>query len=84
MAENEADDDILPLDMLDADIDWENSAFASKIRRIEKGLKLTSWEGTYFSSSVQINYCDDLLQKVIMFEIFYISRHENILSHVSK
>uniref|UniRef100_A0A1I7VRN2 NOC3-like protein n=1 Tax=Loa loa TaxID=7209 RepID=A0A1I7VRN2_LOALO len=36
VAENEADDDILPLDMLDADIDWENSAFASKIRRIEK------------------------------------------------
>ncbi|CAG9531169.1 unnamed protein product [Cercopithifilaria johnstoni] len=36
MAKNEADDDILPLDMLDADIDWENSAFASKIRRIEK------------------------------------------------
>lgn len=40
VAENEADDDILPLDMLDADIDWENSAFASKIRRIEKSLKL--------------------------------------------
>ncbi|MCP9262389.1 Nucleolar complex protein 3-like protein [Dirofilaria immitis] len=36
VVENEADDDILPLDMLDADIDWENSAFASKIRRIEK------------------------------------------------
>uniref|UniRef100_A0A8R1TW82 NOC3-like protein n=1 Tax=Onchocerca volvulus TaxID=6282 RepID=A0A8R1TW82_ONCVO len=36
VAENEADDDILPLDMLDADIDWENSAFVSKIRRIEK------------------------------------------------
>ncbi|VDP12389.1 unnamed protein product [Onchocerca flexuosa] len=36
VAENETDDDILPLDMLDADIDWENSAFVSKIRRIEK------------------------------------------------
>uniref|UniRef100_A0A158Q8E1 NOC3-like protein n=1 Tax=Elaeophora elaphi TaxID=1147741 RepID=A0A158Q8E1_9BILA len=36
VAENEADDDILPLDMLDADIDWENSTFASKIRRIEE------------------------------------------------
>uniref|UniRef100_A0A915PYT8 NOC3-like protein n=1 Tax=Setaria digitata TaxID=48799 RepID=A0A915PYT8_9BILA len=36
VVENEKDDDILPLDMLDADIDWENSAFASKIRRIEK------------------------------------------------
>ncbi|VDK21058.1 unnamed protein product [Anisakis simplex] len=32
---NDDDDDILPLDMLDADIDWENSAFASKMKRIK-------------------------------------------------
>uniref|UniRef100_F1KWQ1 NOC3-like protein n=1 Tax=Ascaris suum TaxID=6253 RepID=F1KWQ1_ASCSU len=31
---NEEDDDILPLDMLDADIDWERSAFANKIARL--------------------------------------------------
>ncbi|VDN00976.1 unnamed protein product [Thelazia callipaeda] len=36
VAKNEENDEILPLDMLDADIDWENSAFAANIRRLEK------------------------------------------------
>uniref|UniRef100_A0A915B6G7 NOC3-like protein n=1 Tax=Parascaris univalens TaxID=6257 RepID=A0A915B6G7_PARUN len=32
---NEEDDEILPVDMLDADIDWERSAFANKIARLQ-------------------------------------------------
>lgn len=34
---NELDDDVLPLDMLDADIDWEKSAFAAKVKRLREG-----------------------------------------------
>lgn len=32
--EDQCDDDNIPLDMMDADIDWQNSAFAEKIRRM--------------------------------------------------
>ncbi|TKR69401.1 hypothetical protein L596_021568 [Steinernema carpocapsae] len=38
-AEEDDEDNLLPLDMLDADIDWENSAFAGKHRRMLKKRK---------------------------------------------
>lgn len=34
---NEEYEEVLPLDMLDADIDWENSAFAKSKRRFDEG-----------------------------------------------